>query len=125
MVYMAHHEFFTPYMDVNKTIVVMDNTGKLTMTNDSDGKGSNKTEKVIVSLAFLDLISKVCPSYVETRASSSLRGPPSSVPGTEGPPSSAPAPSMILTDDQVLFCSMGLLDLDKEVGCLTLYQHSP
>ena len=42
MLYSAHHDFFTPYMDDTKTIVVMDNTGKLTMTKDRDGKGSNK-----------------------------------------------------------------------------------
>lgn len=42
MLYSAHHDFFTTYMDDTKTIVVMDNTGKLTMTNDRDGKGSNK-----------------------------------------------------------------------------------
>jgi hypothetical protein len=60
-VYSWHHKFLLCYTKQKKTIVVMNDEGKLDFPDACDAPLT-----VITSKLFLDLISAVCPHYIET-----------------------------------------------------------
>ena len=116
LVYPAHHQFFSTYLDPDTRIVTLYETGKM----DYQPSETLKVPTVIVSELFLGLISKVCNSYVQTRNMSGTQpngggqGPhsPPKLPPRPPPPPPPPPPPL---EGTLRFSDIPLMDLEATI----------